>query len=91
MHVLSLLASTSLGMCTHYVQPLQILRYVHISASKLPFEVKAFYFDNVSIFMISVFPNLEHGITYKQIESNFIFVEHLWSSEQWLGNTGTDR
>ena len=30
MHVLSLLTSTSIGMCTYYVQPLQVHRNVHV-------------------------------------------------------------
>ena len=41
MHVLSILAITSIGMCTNYVQPLQVHRYVQVPASKQPLLVCA--------------------------------------------------
>ena len=39
--ILSILASTSIGTCTNYVQPLQVHRYVHVPASKQPLLVCA--------------------------------------------------
>ena len=56
-HILSLLASTSIGMCTYYVQPLQVHKYVHeprymhISASKLRCRCR------IQIHVISLKPN----------------------------------
>ena len=52
MHILSLLASKSTGMCTYYVQPLQVDRYKQVPSSKqieICFHVESFWITMTSL------------------------------------------